>query len=169
LHTLLTGENSGYYQDFGRVKDLKAALSKGFVYDGRYSSFRKPPHGNSSREIPATHLGVFSQNHDQVGNRLLGERISRPTSFEGLKLAAGVVFLSPYVPLLFMGEEYGEETPFPYFISPEDPALVEAVRRGRREEFSSFGWAQEPLDPQDEGTFLSARLDRSLREKGSTG
>ena len=165
LHTLLTGEDSGYYQDFGRVKDLKAALSGGLVYEGRYSSFRKRPHGNSFREIPATRLVIFSQNHDQVGNRLLGERLSRLTSFEGLKLAAGVVFLSPYVPLLFMGEEYGEEAPFPYFISHGDPALVEAVRRGRREEFSSFQWAQEPPDPQDEGTFRSARLDRSRRGK----
>jgi maltooligosyltrehalose trehalohydrolase len=165
LHTLLTGEDSGYYQDFGRVKDLKAALSGGLVYEGRYSSFRKRLHGNSFREIPATRLVVFSQNHDQVGNRLLGERLSRLTSFEGLKLAAGVVFLSPYVPLLFMGEEYGEEAPFPYFISHGDPELVEAVRRGRREEFSSFQWAQEPPDPQDEGTFRSARLDRSRRGK----
>lgn len=165
LHTLLTGEKKGYYADFGRVGDLRRAMAEGFVYGGRYSFHRRRPHGNSSREIPATRLVVFSQNHDQVGNRLLGERLSRLTSFEGLKLAAGVVFLSPYVPLLFMGEEYGEEAPFPYFISHGDPALVEAVRRGRREEFSSFQWAQEPPDPQDEGTFLSARLDRSRRGK----
>jgi maltooligosyltrehalose trehalohydrolase len=139
-------------------------MGEGFVYGGRYSLHRRRPHGNSSREIPGTRLVVFSQNHDQVGNRLLGERLAALTSFEGLKLAAGVVFLSPYIPLLFMGEEYGEEAPFPYFISHGDPELVEAVRRGRREEFSSLGWGQESPDPQDEETFRSARLDRSRRE-----
>jgi maltooligosyltrehalose trehalohydrolase len=165
LHTLLTGETTGYYEDFGRVEDLQRAMGEGFVYGGRYSPHRRRPHGNSSREIPAARLVIFSQNHDQVGNRLLGERLGRLTSFEGLKLAAGVVFLSPYIPLLFMGEEYGEEAPFPYFISHGDPELVEAVRRGRRKEFSAFRWTQEPPDPQDEETFRSARLDRSRREK----
>jgi len=165
LHTLLTGETTGYYKDFGRVEDLRRAMGEGFVYGGRYSAYRRRPHGNSSREIPAARLVVFSQNHDQVGNRLLGERLGRLTSFEGLKLAAGIVILSPYIPLLFMGEEYGEEAPFPYFISHGDPELAEAVRGGRRKEFSSFRWTQEPPDPQDEETFRSARLDRSLREK----
>jgi maltooligosyltrehalose trehalohydrolase len=165
LHTLLTGETTGYYEDFGRVEDLQRAMGEGFVYGGRYSPHRRRPHGNSSREIPADRLVVFSQNHDQVGNRRLGERLGRLTSFEGLKLAAGVVFLSPYIPLLFMGEEYGEVAPFPYFISHGDPELVEAVRRGRRKEFSAFRWKQDPPDPQDEATFRSARLDRSLREK----
>ena len=165
LHTLLTGENNGYYRDFGRVEDLKAALAKGFVYDGRYSSFRKRPHGNSSREIAATRLVVFSQNHDQVGNRLLGERLSGLIPLEGLKLAAGLVLLSPYLPLLFMGEEYGEPAPFPYFISHGDPDLTTAVRKGRKEEFAGFQWKGEPPDPPAEATFEKAKLQRALRRE----
>jgi maltooligosyltrehalose trehalohydrolase len=105
---------------------------------------------------------VFNKNHDQVGNRAAGERLSTLVSFEGLKLAAGITLLSPFVPLLFMGEEYGETAPFPYFISHTDPELVEAVREGRREEFRSFTWGKEPPDPQAEATFQSAKLDHAL-------
>ncbi|UCF91241.1 MAG: malto-oligosyltrehalose trehalohydrolase [Desulfobacterales bacterium] len=161
LHTLLTGEQSGYYQDFGRLSDLAQAWREGFVYAGRYSAYRRRRHGNSSRNIPARRLVVFAQNHDQIGNRLGGERLSRLVSFEGLKLSAGLVLLSPFLPLLFMGEEYGEAAPFPYFISHLDPALVEAVRQGRRQEFAAFGWQEEPPDPQDEQTFRRAKLDHS--------
>jgi maltooligosyltrehalose trehalohydrolase len=106
---------------------------------------------------------VFSQNHDQVGNRLFGERLSTLASFEALKLAAGMVILSPYIPLLFMGEEWGERAPFQYFTSHSDAPLVEAVRRGRREEFAAFCWQGEPPDPQDEATFLRSRVNHSLR------
>ena len=162
LHTLLTGEKSGYYRDFGEIKDLKSALAEGFVYGGRYSAYRRRPHGNSSRDIPGSRLVVFAQNHDQVGNRLLGERLTRLVSFEGLKLAAGAVLLSPYLPLLFMGEEYGEPAPFPYFISHGDPNLIEAVRSGRKKEFAAFQWQHEPPDPQDGQTFLKTKLKRGL-------
>ncbi len=165
LHTLLTGENSGYYLDFGRVKDLKAALARGFVYDGKFSSFRRRPHGNSSRDIPGTRLVICAQNHDQVGNRFLGERLTGLIPFEGLKLAAGVIFLSPYIPLLFMGEEYGEPAPFPYFISHGDPDLVAAVRKGRKEEFAGFHWKGEPPDPQAEATFEKAKLRQGLKRE----
>jgi maltooligosyltrehalose trehalohydrolase len=106
---------------------------------------------------------VFAQNHDQVGNRMLGERLSSLVSFEAAKLAAGMVILSPFIPLLFMGEEWGEKAPFQYFISHLDPALVEAVRRGRRQEFAQFGWQQEPPDAQDEATFLRCKLDHTLK------
>ncbi|MBU2607732.1 MAG: DUF3459 domain-containing protein, partial [Chloroflexi bacterium] len=102
----------------------------------------------------------------QVGNRLLGERPSRTVSFEALKLAAGTVLLSPFIPLLFMGEEYGETAPFPYFISHSESALVEAVRRGRREEFAAFNWLGELSDPQDEATFQCAKIDHQLRHEG---
>jgi maltooligosyltrehalose trehalohydrolase len=104
-----------------------------------------------------------------VGNRMLGERLSQLVPFEGLKLAAGVVLLSPFVPLLFMGEEYGETVPFQYFVSHSDAALVDAVRRGRREEFAAFAWQGESPDPQDEGTFLRSRLNRNLRGEGYHG
>jgi maltooligosyltrehalose trehalohydrolase len=109
---------------------------------------------------------VFAQNHDQVGNRMLGERLSRLVSFEGLKLAAGIVLLSPFIPLIFMGEEYGETAPFQYFTSHSDAGLIEAIRRGRGEEFADFLWQGEPPDPQDETTFLSTKLNHDLRHEG---
>jgi maltooligosyltrehalose trehalohydrolase len=169
LHVLLTGEQDGYYQDFGGLEQLVKAFREGFVYSGQYSQYRKRRHGVASGDIPAHRFVVFAQNHDQVGNRINGERLSQLVSFEGLKLAAGIVLLSPFLPLLFMGEEYGEKAPFPYFVSHSEPALIEAVRRGRREEFASFQWSGEIADPQDEATFLSARLDRSLRGEGWHG
>jgi maltooligosyltrehalose trehalohydrolase len=166
LHTLLTGERTGYYQDFGDLRDLAKAFYEGFVYSGQYSSYRRRRHGNSSQDIPAHRFVVFAQNHDQVGNRMQGERLSQLVCLERTKLAAGVVLLSPFIPLLFMGEEYGETASFPYFISHSDRALIEAVRRGRREEFAAFGWDGEPPDPQDEETFSRARLDHNLRREG---
>jgi maltooligosyltrehalose trehalohydrolase len=162
LHSLLTGEISGYYQDFGRLQDLSLSWREGFVYAGRYSRYRLRRHGNSSRAIPARQFVVFAQNHDQVGNRMQGERLAQLASFEQLKLAAGVVLLSPFIPLLFMGQEYGEVAPFPYFISHSDLDLVAAVREGRQQEFAAFGWQEAPPDPQDEATFLRAKLDHSL-------
>ncbi|HET7854191.1 MAG TPA: malto-oligosyltrehalose trehalohydrolase [Candidatus Methylomirabilis sp.] len=166
LHTLLTGEQSGYYQDFGTLRHLVTALTDGYVYSGQYSHYRGRRHGNSSKSIPARKFIVCSQNHDQVGNRIFGERLSQLVDFDALKLAAAVILLSPYIPLLFMGEEYGEPAPFPYFVSHSDPTLIEAVRRGRREEFAEFAWQGEPPDPQDEATFLRAKLDHKLRCDG---
>ena len=115
---------------------------------------------------------VFSQNHDQVGNRKVGDRLTAVASFEQLKLAAAAVLLSPYVPLLFMGEEYGEKAPFQYFVSHSDPSIIEAVRKGRGDEFSSFEWAGELPDPQSEKTFLDSKLDwesRTGRTPSATG
>jgi maltooligosyltrehalose trehalohydrolase len=166
LHTLLTGERFGYYQDFGKLRHLTKAYRDGFVYSGDYSAFRQCRHGNSSRDIPTRRFVVFAQNHDQVGNRMRGERLSTLISLEGLKLAAGSVFLSPFIPLIFMGEEYGETAPFVYFISHSDSALVENVRQGRREEFAAFKWQGDPLDPQDKKTFLQAKLNHNLRHQG---
>ena len=166
LHTLLTGERTGYYKDFGRIQDLAKAFAEGFVYSGAYSPARRRRHGNTSKDIAARRFVVFVQNHDQVGNRLQGERLSALVSFEGLKLAAAVVLLSPFIPLLFMGEEYGETAPFPYFVSHSDPDLIEVVRRGRREEFAYFKGSDEPPDPQEEATRQSASLDHSLRHQG---
>jgi maltooligosyltrehalose trehalohydrolase len=164
LHAVLTGERRGYYCDFGEFEQLLKALREGFVYDGQYSKYRKRRHGGSSRSIPSHRLVVFAQNHDQIGNRLQGDRLSRLVSFEALKLAAGIILLSPNLPLLFMGEEYGETAPFPYFVSHSDPALIDAVRRGRRAEFASFGWEGNPPDPQAEETYRSARLDPERRQ-----
>jgi maltooligosyltrehalose trehalohydrolase len=159
----LTGERAGYYADFGRVDDLSTALERNFVYSGQYSVYRRRRHGNSARDIPAGRFVVFAQNHDQVGNRMLGERLGALASFEDQKLAAGLILLSPFLPLLFMGEEYGETAPFLYFVSHNDGDLIEAVRRGRREEFAAFGWPGAPPDPQAESTFARSKIDWRLR------
>jgi maltooligosyltrehalose trehalohydrolase len=166
LHVLLTGEQVGYYQDFGRLQHLAKALREGFVYSGEYSPYRRRRHGTSSRDIPAHRFVVFAQNHDQVGNRVKSKRLSQLVPFEALKLAAGLVLLSPFIPLIFMGEEYGEVAPFPYFVSHSEPELIEAVRKGRLEEFTAFQWQGEMPDPQDEATFLRAKLNHGLREEG---
>jgi len=166
LHTLLTGERNGYYQDFGDFKQLVKALREGFVYSGQYSSYRKRQHGSSSKHLPPSKFVIFFQNHDQVGNRMKGDRLSTLVPFEALKLAAGIVLLSPNIPLLFMGEEYGEETPFQYFVSHSDQALIEAVRKGRNEEFAAFQWSAETPDPQDEVTFLRSKINLDLRHEG---
>jgi maltooligosyltrehalose trehalohydrolase len=158
VHTLLTEENDGYYMDFGRIKDLEKSLTEGFVYSGQHSPFRKRKHGNSSSDIPADRFVVFAQNHDQTGNRMNGDRLSSLVSFEALKLVAGSVMLSPYIPLLFMGEEYGETSPFLYFISHSDPGLVEAVRKGRKEGFKAFHGNAEHHDPQAVETFERSRV-----------
>jgi maltooligosyltrehalose trehalohydrolase len=166
LHTLLTAERMGYYDDFGEIRHLVKAFREGFVYSGEYSPYRRRRHGNSSRSLPAHRFVVFTQNHDQVGNRLRGDRLDHLVSFEARKLAAGVVLLSPFIPLLFMGEEYGDTAPFEYFVSHSDPGLIEAVRRGRREEFAAFRWQGVPSDPQDEATFLRAKLNHELSRRG---
>jgi maltooligosyltrehalose trehalohydrolase len=166
LHTLLTGEGRGYYEDFGTIQQLEKAFREGFVYSGEYSLYRKRRHGSSTKNIPADKLIVFSQNHDQVGNRAAGDRLGQTQSFEKLKLAAGVVILSPFIPLLFMGEEYGETAPFQYFVSHSDKALIEAVRKGREEEFATFQWEGEVPDPQAEGTFLNSKIDIAQHKAG---
>ncbi|MBW3541152.1 MAG: malto-oligosyltrehalose trehalohydrolase [Planctomycetes bacterium] len=166
LHSELTGENAGYYSDFHGFPDLVCSFRDGFVFYGQYSRYRMRRHGEAATGLPATSFVVCSQNHDQVGNRMLGERLSTLCSFEELKLAAAVVLLSPYVPLLWMGEEYGEPAPFQFFTSHGDEGLVEAVRKGRRQEFASFRWQGEPPDPQAEETFRRSRLNHNLRGDG---
>ncbi len=166
LHALLTGERGGYYADFGATADLVKALEEGYVYSGGYSEFRKRSHGNYSAGLPSERFVVASQNHDQVGNRMLGERLSTLVSFEAQKAAAAMVLFSPFVPLLFMGQEYGEEAPFLYFVEHSDRELAEAVRKGRRDEFKEFTWTQEPPDPNLEETFLRSRIDWESRTGG---
>jgi maltooligosyltrehalose trehalohydrolase len=162
VHTLLTGERSGYYEDFGEIQHLAGTLQQGWYYTSQYSRHRRRRHGNRPPAFKGSNYVVCIQNHDQVGNRALGERLSSLVNFEGLKLAAGVNLLSPFVPLLFMGEEYGETSPFLYFTSHGDPNLAEAVRRGRTEEFRSFGWKERIPDPQAESTFAKSRLKPDL-------
>jgi maltooligosyltrehalose trehalohydrolase len=164
LHTLLTKESAGYYGDFGGIEDLGIAMRDGWRYSGEFSKFRQRRHGNSAAGISPNHFVIFSQNHDQVGNRARGERLSELVDFESLKLAAGITLLSPFVPLLFMGEEYGETRPFQYFTSHTDPRLIEAVRGGRLAEFRHFGWNEQEIpDPQAESTFAASTLDDSAK------
>ena len=162
VHTLLTGEDSGYYEDFGEVRHLAGTLQHGWYHSGQYSRHRGRRHGNPPPPFRGTNYVVCTQNHDQVGNRALGERLSSLANFESLKLAAGVNLLSPFVPLLFMGEEYGETAPFLYFTSHGDPQLADAVRKGRAEEFRSFRWQGEIPDLQAEATFAKSRLNHNL-------
>ncbi len=166
LHVLATGERDGYYADFGSMQDLADAFQRGFAYRGRYSAFRGHRAGSDSTHLPPERFVVFAQNHDQIGNRARGDRLASGVDLETLKVVAGLTLLHPGIPLLFQGEEYGDEAPFPYFVSHSDPRLVESVRRGRREEFSSFEWEGEPPDPQAEATFQSARIDLARALEG---
>lgn len=166
LYSLLTGDQSGYYEDFGKCEQLAKAYQETFVYDWKYSPHRRRFHGNSARDRALSQFVVCIQNHDQVGNQPLGLRLSKLVSFEAQKLAAGAVLLSPYIPLLFMGEEYGEEAPFLYFVSHGDPDLIKAVREGRKQEFAAFHLAGEPLDPESTETFLTCKLNWEKRKEG---
>ncbi|VBB44504.1 Malto-oligosyltrehalose trehalohydrolase [uncultured Desulfatiglans sp.] len=160
LHTLLTGEQDGYYVDFGSLGDLAKALTSGFIYDGRYSRYRRRRHGRPFASFPGHRLLAYSQNHDQVGNRARGERLSRIVGIGRLKIAAALVLTSPFTPLIFQGEEWGASTPFQYFTDHQDKDLARAVREGRRKEFAAFGWEPEDVpDPQDFATFERSRLD----------
>ena len=167
LRTELLDERGGYYADYHGFPDIVKAYRDGFVQDGCYSAYRGRRHGNSARHIDPIKLVVCSQNHDQVGNRLWGERLTELCSFERLKLAAAAVILSPFQPLLFMGEEYGETARFQFFVSHSDPELIAAVRRGRKEEFARFQWRDDPPDPQDEETFQRCKLNHGLRREGN--
>ncbi|MEX1183012.1 MAG: malto-oligosyltrehalose trehalohydrolase [Gemmatimonadota bacterium] len=165
LHALLTGETDGYYADFGTIEHLARAFRHGYVYSGQYSAFRQRSHGAPGPDILPHQFVVYAQNHDQIGNRMMGERLTHQVQPAQARLAAAAVLLAPFTPMLFMGEEYGERNPFPYFVSHADEELIAAVRDGRREEFSSFSWQGEPPDPQAEDTFRRAVLDWPARER----
>ncbi|HSI90525.1 MAG TPA: alpha-amylase family glycosyl hydrolase, partial [Adhaeribacter sp.] len=166
LYVLLDEKGRDRYIDFGEMEQLAKAYSDGFVHSGEYVKFRKRKHGASSAGIPGNRFVVFNQNHDQVGNRVKGERLSRLVNFERLKLAAAAVLLAPYVPLLFMGEEYAEDNPFLYFVSHSDKTLIAAVRQGRKQEFAGFGSTTNLPDPQAEETFTQCKLQWEKRRQG---
>lgn len=160
LHTLVTYESQTYYQDYGEFQQLVKALREGFVYDGLYSASRKRTHGASAADIPVECLIVFFQNHDQIGNRMPNERAIDILPFDAFKLSIGLVLLSPYIPMLFMGDEYGETREFEYFVDYRDRGLIEAVRKGRRETFGMrLPEGMEPPDPQAEETFMRSKLN----------
>jgi len=159
LHRVMTGESSGYYSDFNGIKDLALSLRDGYVYQGQYSSHRKRRHGRTPLDVRPEQLVVSAQNHDQIGNRAHGERLSMLLNPLQLKAVAALTILSPFVPLLFQGEEWGAGTPFLYFTDHEDEQLGKLVAQGRRKEFESFGWQDEVPDPQAPGTFSQSRLN----------
>ncbi|HKI68807.1 MAG TPA: DUF3459 domain-containing protein, partial [Verrucomicrobiae bacterium] len=160
LHAVLTGESNGYYEDFGTLADLAKALRDAYVYDGRYSLHRKRRHGRPAEGLDGHHFLGYAQTHDQVGNRAQGERLSQLVSVEKLKIVAALVFTSPFVPMLFQGEEWGASTPFQYFSNHAEPELANAVREGRRKEFAAFGWKPEEVpDPQARETFERSKLN----------
>ncbi len=162
LHCALTGESQGYYGDFAvaPLAALARTLTRGFFHDGTWSSFRGRHHG---RPFPPAHghrLLGYLQTHDQVGNRALGDRISTSLTPGRLACGAALVLTSPFTPMLFMGEEWGAATPWQYFTDHTDPNLAEAVRRGRRREFTEHGWAADAVpDPQEPATLLRSVLD----------
>jgi maltooligosyltrehalose trehalohydrolase len=162
LHCALTGESQGYYGDFARAPLAAVAktLRRGFFHDGTWSSFRGRSHGRPFPPGAGHRLLGYLQTHDQVGNRALGDRLSSTVSTGRLACGAALVLTSPFTPMLFMGEEWGAATPWQYFTDHTDPALAEAVRRGRRREFAEHGWAAEAVpDPQEPATVLRSVLD----------
>jgi maltooligosyltrehalose trehalohydrolase len=169
VHSVLTGERDGYYQDYGRVGQVLKALQEGCVFQGEYFKFWKGPRGTTAKDIPLHKNVICLQNHDQVGNRANGERLIQLSSWGQRHAAAALLLLAPETPLLFMGEEFDETAPFQFFTSFEDPGLAEAVRNGRREEFKGFttfsngdsGFSGVP-DPQDPATFNRSKLHWDL-------
>jgi maltooligosyltrehalose trehalohydrolase len=166
LHVALTGEQDGYYADYRGLADLPRQLRDRYAFAGRYSPSRGRTVGRPAPDVPYDRFVVCAQNHDQVGNRLAGDRLRDLTDLEGAKLAAAAVLTSPFVPLLFMGEEHADPAPFQFFTSYGDPDVVKGVSEGRRAEFAAFeAWAGRPPEPQDEATFLRSTIDLSLRDK----
>lgn len=166
LHALLTGESDGYYVDFGTPDHVAKVWERGLAYDGCYSRFRHRRHGNSAANTPRTRFVVGLQNHDQVGNRFDSARLSSLVSSEKQRLGAAMILLSPFTPLLLMGEEYGETTPFPFFCSYLDRSLNRAVGRGRKRDFEAAGFVVRSgvMPAHTKKTFASAVLSWNWRE-----
>jgi maltooligosyltrehalose trehalohydrolase len=165
IHVALTGETTGYYADFTQPDALVRALREPYLYAGDYAPSRDRLHGRPAGDAPGDRFIVCIQNHDQVGNRARGDRLSHLVGEGRARIGAALLLTSPYVPLLFGGEEWACSTPFPYFSSHQDPQLARAVSVGRRTEFAAFGWDPEGIpDPQDPATFDMARLDWAERD-----
>jgi maltooligosyltrehalose trehalohydrolase len=164
LHAAVTGERQGYYSDFGSMAGLAKTLTGAYFHDGTWSAFRNRHHGRpvDRASVPAYRFVCFLQDHDQVGNRAVGDRITGLLSRDMLHVAAGLVLTAPFTPMLFMGEEWGADTPFQFFTDHTDPFFAEAVSTGRRGEFAAHGWAEGDVpDPQDPQTFHRSKLDWS--------
>jgi maltooligosyltrehalose trehalohydrolase len=170
LHALLTGERQGYYGDFGSLESLETVLTGAYFHAGTWSSFRRRRHGRpiNRATMPGHRFVAYLQNHDQIGNRAVGDRLSASLSPGLLKVGATLLFTAPFTPLLFMGEEWAASNPWQFFTSHAEPELAAAVRTGRRREFAPHGWAETDVpDPQDPATFERSKLDWS--EPGKPG
>jgi maltooligosyltrehalose trehalohydrolase len=166
LHAVLTGERDGYYSDFGSLAQLGKALKSVFVYDGQYAEHRQRIHGRPVNGLSGTRFLGYLQNHDQIGNRAQGDRSSQLLTPDRLKIAAALVLLSPFVPMLFQGEEFAASSPFQYFTDHEETDVGNAVTEGRRKEFASFGWDPEDVpNPQATETFERSKLKWDEVEK----
>ncbi len=168
LYVMLDPNGRDRYVDFYKMEQLAKAYKEGFVHSGEWVQFRKRKHGTSSAGVLGNRFVAFNLNHDQVGNRIGGERLSMLINFEKQKLAAAALMLSPYIPMLFMGEEYGEDTPFFFFISHHDQSNIKAVQEGRRNEFANYGLkeGEDFPDPYDENTFNRCKLQWHKRKDG---
>jgi maltooligosyltrehalose trehalohydrolase len=165
---LYPGQAEGYYADFGSSRQLAKAIEHTFVYDGIFSRYRKRAHGRAPRNLSQHRFLGYIQNHDQIGNRAIGERLHESVGFDRAKVAAAIVLLSPFVPMIFEGEEWAASSPFQYFADHEDPQLARAVSEGRRKEFEAFGWAPESIpDPEKRETYMRSKLkwDEAGEEK----
>jgi len=169
IRSALTGEKRGYYAAFGEPSLIAKTVRDRFAFTGEYSSGHRRRHGAPSRDIDHGRLVVFTQNHDQVGNRPAGDRLIESAGWNGSRVAAALVLLSPFTPMLWMGEEYAEPAPFLYFVHHSDAKLIEAVRRGRAAEFAEFQLPGGVPDAQDPSTFLKSKLAWNLREQGRHG
>jgi maltooligosyltrehalose trehalohydrolase len=168
LHSILTGENMGYFGYFGLIAHLAKTLTRGFVYDGAYSKSRRRRHGAPVVGLSGHRFIAFIQNHDQVGNRARGERLGHLVTIDQLKIAVALLMTSPFVPMLFQGEEWNASSPFQYFTDHQDAELAESVRKGRGAEFAPFvADASEIPDPQARQTFERSKLDWDERERGA--
>ena len=168
LHAVLARETSGYYEDFGRVAQIGKALTDSFVFDGEYSAHRKRRHGRPAVGVSSHRFLGYLQTHDQVGNRARGERIAHLAGMRRAKIGVALVLTSPFIPMLFQGEEFGASAPFQYFTHHDEEALARAVSEGRKREFAAFGWAPADVpDPQDPETFRRSKLDWQELESGS--
>lgn len=166
LYKLLNHSDTQHYYDFGRMQQLAKAYNDGFVHSGGWVKFRKRRYGASSAGIDGDKFVVFNQNHDQVGNRADGKRLNMLVDFERVKLATAAILLAPYIPMLFMGEEYADESPFFYFVCHSDKDLIKAVQKGRKKEFAEFGFGDDIPDPQDENNFTQSKLQWNRRNEG---
>jgi len=161
------GREKGYYVDFGSVAKLAKALTKTFVQDGIYSKYRGRKHGRPVDDLSPHQFLGYIQNHDQVGNRAIGDRVEQIVGMDRAKVAAGVVLMAPFIPMIFQGEEYAASTPFQYFADHEDPEMAKAVKAGRRGEFAAFGWKPEDIpDPEKIETFENSKLNWDEVHKG---